>query len=120
MVTGATLRHARNGGQTAAKRPGSYGSAPAFAGAQWWRAAADGLFCGSAEPTAARRPARAFYDQPRAKGLEHNDALRRLAGRLVGILHGCLKTRTCYNETTANGLSPNHKPPIDIKTPGMS
>jgi transposase len=47
--------------------------------------------------------ARAFYDQQRAKGLEHNDALRRLAGRLVGILHGCLKTRTCYNETTAWG-----------------
>ena len=32
--------------------------------------------------------ARAFYDQQRAKGLEHNDALRRLANRLVGILHG--------------------------------
>jgi hypothetical protein len=47
--------------------------------------------------------ARAFYDQHRAKGLEHNDALRRLAGRLVGILHGCLKTRTCYDEATAWG-----------------
>jgi transposase len=45
--------------------------------------------------------ARAFYDQQRAKGLEHNDALRRLANRLVGILHGCLKTRTLYDETTA-------------------
>ena len=38
--------------------------------------------------------ARAFYDQQRAKGLEHNDALWRLANRLVGILHGCLKTGT--------------------------
>ena len=38
--------------------------------------------------------ARAFYDQQRASGLEHNEALRRLASRLVGILHGCLKTRT--------------------------
>jgi len=47
--------------------------------------------------------ARAFYDQQRAKGLEHNDTLRRLAGRLVGILHGCLKTRTCYDEATAWG-----------------
>jgi transposase len=47
--------------------------------------------------------AHAFYDQQRAKGLEHNDALRRLASRLVGILHGCLKTRTCYNEATAWG-----------------
>jgi hypothetical protein len=45
--------------------------------------------------------ARAFYDQQRAKGIEHNDALRRLANRLVGILHGCLKTRTLYNEATA-------------------
>jgi Transposase/Transposase IS116/IS110/IS902 family len=45
--------------------------------------------------------ARAFYDQQRASGHEHNDALRRLASRLVGILHGCLKTRTPYNEQTA-------------------
>jgi hypothetical protein len=47
--------------------------------------------------------ARAFYDAQRAKGLEHNDALRRLASRLVGILHGCLKARTCYDEATAWG-----------------
>jgi transposase len=45
--------------------------------------------------------ARAFYDEQRAKGLEHNDTLRRLANRLVGILHGCLKTRTPYDEATA-------------------
>jgi hypothetical protein len=45
--------------------------------------------------------ARAFYDGQRAKGLEHNDALRRLANRLVGILHGCLKTRTHYDEAIA-------------------
>jgi transposase len=45
--------------------------------------------------------ARAFYDELRARGIEHNDALRRLANRLVGILHGCLKTRTLYDETTA-------------------
>jgi hypothetical protein len=47
--------------------------------------------------------ARAFYDQQRARGCEHNEALRRLASRLVGILHGCLKTRTCYDEATAWG-----------------
>jgi transposase/transposase IS116/IS110/IS902 family protein len=51
--------------------------------------------------------ARAFYDQQRAKGLEHNDALRRLANRLVGILHGCLKTRTCYDEAIAWGHREN-------------
>jgi hypothetical protein len=45
--------------------------------------------------------ARAFYDEQRASGHEHNDTLRRLANRLVGILHGCLKTRTTYNEATA-------------------
>ncbi len=47
--------------------------------------------------------ARAFYDQQRASGHGHNDALRRLANRLVGILHGCLKTRTLYDENTAWG-----------------
>jgi hypothetical protein len=51
--------------------------------------------------------ARAFYDEQRAKGLEHNDALRRLANRLVGILHGCLKTRTVYDEATAWGHREN-------------
>jgi transposase len=45
--------------------------------------------------------ARGLYDALRARGIEHNDALRRLANRLVGILHGCLKTRTLYNEATA-------------------
>jgi transposase len=51
--------------------------------------------------------ARAFYDQQRASGREHNDALRRLANRLVGILHGCLKTRTLYDEATAWGHREN-------------
>jgi transposase len=45
--------------------------------------------------------ARAYYDQQRARGADHNPALRQLANRLVGILHGCLKTRTHYDETTA-------------------
>ena len=45
--------------------------------------------------------ARAFYDDLRTRGIEHNAALRRLANRLVGILHGCLKTRTLYDEATA-------------------
>jgi transposase len=45
--------------------------------------------------------ARAYYDQLRARGAGHNAALRQLANRLVGILHGCLKTRTHYNEATA-------------------
>jgi transposase len=45
--------------------------------------------------------ARALYDDLRTRGIEHNDALRRVANRLVGILHGCLKTRTLYDEATA-------------------
>lgn len=45
--------------------------------------------------------ARAYYDAMRARGIGHNDALRRLANRLVGILHGCLHHRTPYNEATA-------------------
>ena len=45
--------------------------------------------------------ARAYYDKQRARGADHNPALRQLANRLVGILHGCLKTSTPYNETTA-------------------
>jgi transposase len=45
--------------------------------------------------------ARAYYDKQKARDLEHPAALRQLANRLVGILHGCLKTRTLYNEKTA-------------------
>ena len=45
--------------------------------------------------------ARAFDDAHRAAGVEHNAALRKLANRLVGILHGCLKTRATYDQSTA-------------------
>ena len=51
--------------------------------------------------------ARAYYDELRTRGISHNDALRRLANRLVGILHGCLKTRTLYDEATAWGHRQN-------------
>ena len=45
--------------------------------------------------------ARAFYDQHRANGDTHNRAIRALANRLVGILHGCLRHQTLYDEHTA-------------------
>jgi transposase len=45
--------------------------------------------------------ARAYYDSLRTRGIGHHAALRQLGNRLVGILHGCLKTRTRYDETTA-------------------
>ncbi|MEO8693709.1 MAG: IS110 family transposase [Acidimicrobiales bacterium] len=44
---------------------------------------------------------RALYDQRRAAGDLHHQALRALANRLVAILHGCLQHRTPYNEHTA-------------------
>jgi transposase len=42
-----------------------------------------------------------YYQQLRARGTGHQAALRQLANRLVGILHGCLKTHTTYDEHTA-------------------
>ena len=45
--------------------------------------------------------ARGYYDQLRARGVGHHSALRQLGNRLVGILHGCLKTGTTYDEPTA-------------------
>ena len=45
--------------------------------------------------------ARAYYDAIRTRGTGHHAALRQLANRLVGILHGCLKSGTVYDEATA-------------------
>ncbi|MQA24462.1 MAG: IS110 family transposase [Micromonosporaceae bacterium] len=45
--------------------------------------------------------ARAYYDRQRARGATYNAALRQLANRLVGILHGCLRTGRLYDEATA-------------------
>ena len=45
--------------------------------------------------------ARAYYDALRDRKIGHRAALRQLSNRLVGILHGCLKTRTLYDEATA-------------------
>ena len=53
--------------------------------------------------------ARAYYDKQRARGAGYNAALRQVANRLVGILHGCLKTGTLYDETTAWA---NHPKPL--------
>ncbi|GAA2223199.1 IS110 family transposase [Micromonospora olivasterospora] len=44
---------------------------------------------------------RAYYDELRARDVSHNAALRQIGNRLVGILHGCLKTKTRYNQATA-------------------
>jgi len=44
--------------------------------------------------------AKAYYQALRARGTGHQAALQ-LGNRLVGILHGCLKTRTTYDEHLA-------------------
>ena len=45
--------------------------------------------------------ARRCYDAHRAKGKTHHQALRALANRLVGMLHGCLCHRQTYREDIA-------------------
>ena len=57
----------------------------------WW------AFCSSTCSPGAR----ACYDRHRARGATHQQALRALANRWVGILHGCLRHRACYDELTA-------------------
>ncbi len=44
---------------------------------------------------------RTYYDELRAREAGHNTALRQVANRLVGILHGCLKTGASYDPDTA-------------------
>src|SRR5215470_7211974 len=55
--------------------------------------------------------ARAYYDKQRTRGASHNTALRQLSNRLVGILHGCLKTGTRYDEAHA---WPQHAKQADL------
>ncbi len=45
--------------------------------------------------------ARQFYNHRRAAGDTHHQALRALGNRLIGILHGCLRHRTPYDEDKA-------------------
>ena len=62
---------------------------------------ADALHLQAQSTLRASPSARAYYDQQRGRGLDHDAALRSLSNRLVGILHGCLKTGTLYDEATA-------------------
>lgn len=54
-------------------------------------------FCSLTSSEGARR----YYDAHRAKGQTHRRALRSLANRWVGILHGCLQHRARYSEQVA-------------------
>jgi transposase len=67
------------------------------------RRLADACYLWAFASITASPPCRAFYDQRRAAGDTHNRALRALANRLVGILHGCLRHGTLYDEHTAWG-----------------
>lgn len=51
--------------------------------------------------------ASAYYDRHRSLGKSHNQALRALANRLVGILHGCLRHSQTYDDSIAW--------PVDVK-----
>ena len=64
---------------------------------------ADACYLWAFSSLQASRGARAFYDRRRARGDTHHRALRALANRLVGILHGCLRHNTLYDEQTAWG-----------------
>ena len=44
---------------------------------------------------------RRYYDQQRARGQTHHQALRAVGNRLVGILHGCLGHHQQYREAVA-------------------
>lgn len=58
-------------------------------------------FCSLTTSAGARR----YYDAHRAKGHTHRRALRTLANRWVGILHGCLRHRQLYSENIAWGAA---------------
>jgi hypothetical protein len=57
--------------------------------------------------------ARTYYQRLRARKISHQAALRQLANRLVGILHGCLKTHTATTNTPPGPTS--EQPQLDFK-----
>ncbi len=71
------------------------------------RRLADALYQQAFTALTASPGARAYYDRQRAHGATHHQALRALANRLVGILHGCLRHHTRYDEATAWHLDVN-------------
>ena len=65
------------------------------------RRLADALYQWAFSAITRSHGARALYDRQRARGATHHQALRTLANRLVGILHGCLHQHATYNESIA-------------------
>jgi hypothetical protein len=72
------------------------------------RRLADALYQQAFTALTASPGARVYYDRQRARGATHHQALRSLANRLVGILHGCLRHHTRYDEATAWHLGADH------------
>jgi len=64
---------------------------------------ADALYLWAFASITASPGARIYYDQRRAAGDSHHQALRALGNRLVGILHGCLAHHVAYDEEIAWG-----------------
>src|SRR5829696_2466018 len=71
----------------------------------------DALFLQAYSALRASPGARAFYDRQRDHGATHYQALRALANRLVGILHGCLRNHTLYDEHLAWHSEPDQLSP---------
>jgi transposase len=72
------------------------------------RRLADACYLWAFSALTASPGARGYYDRLRAAGTTHQQALRALANRLVGILHGCLRHRSLYNELQAWPTTTQH------------
>jgi Transposase IS116/IS110/IS902 family len=64
---------------------------------------ADAIYLWAFASLTASPGGRCFYDQHRAAGDTHHQALRALGNRLVGILHDCLRHHSNYDEAIAWG-----------------
>lgn len=92
-ATGTSPVTRQSGKQRTVTARGRIGNTRARSNAEQW------AFCSLNSSPGAR----SFYDHQITLGRSHNQAIRALANRLVGIVHGCLTTRTLYNEHTAWG-----------------
>jgi hypothetical protein len=62
---------------------------------------ADAIYLWAFAALTASPGARRYYDDRKAAGDTHHQALRALGNRLVGILHGCLAHHVAYDEDVA-------------------
>ena len=82
------------------------------------RRLADALYQQAFAALSSSPGARAYYDTHRARGATHHQALRALANRLVGILHGCLRHHTPTTRTPPGSTKPHPTAtPLDALEP---